>query len=187
MRRGRPGRASRSLAVMRGDRGFTLDEVMPAFREASAWYLSTFEAIAPAQVGDPGARPVVGLELAAHQPGLPDHRALPAADRPDRLRLRRRVLPAGCRRPTPTRPSLRGRDEVAELGEDPLKRGATGPSAVGAVEAASPGVCVTRRNVVARRLPACRRADRAHPRHRSRRSSAGPSHRSPPRWCRSSC
>ncbi|MGZ4760705.1 MAG: maleylpyruvate isomerase N-terminal domain-containing protein, partial [Acidimicrobiales bacterium] len=132
---------------MRGDRGFTLDEVLPAFRDASGWYLSTFEAVDPARWGQPGLGEWSVLELAAHA-----SRAY--------LTIERYLCPSGqidcnsgaeyfrrARRASDANQAIaaRGRDEVAELGEDPISavrdRAA---SAIAAVESASPGaVCVT--------------------------------------------
>ncbi|MGZ4683698.1 MAG: maleylpyruvate isomerase N-terminal domain-containing protein [Acidimicrobiales bacterium] len=132
---------------MRGDRGFTLDEVLPAFRDASGWYLSTFEAVDPARWGQPGLGEWSVLELAAHA-----SRAY--------LTIERYLCPSGqidcnsgaeyfrrAMRASDANQAIaaRGRDEVAELGEDPISavrdRAA---SAIAAVESASPGaVCVT--------------------------------------------
>ncbi len=132
---------------MRGDRGFTLDEVLPAFREASAWYLSTFEAIEPARWNDPGLGEWSVLELAAHA-----SRAYPTIERylqpvghidcDSGAEYFRRAMQAADANEAI---AARGRDEVAELGEDPLSAvRARAESAIAAVEAASPGaVCVT--------------------------------------------
>ncbi len=132
---------------MRGDRGFTLDEVLPAFREASTWYLSTFGAIDPARWADPGLGEWSVLELAAHasRAYLTIERYLQPTGQIDcdsGAEYFRRAMQA-----TDANEAIaaRGRDEVAELGEDPMSavrdRAA---SAVRVVEAASPGaVCVT--------------------------------------------
>jgi len=132
---------------MRGDRGFTLDEVLPAFRDASAWYLSTFEAIDAAQWGGPGLGEWSVLELAAHasRAYLTIERYLQPTGHIDcdsgAEYFRRAMQAADANEAI----AARGRDEVAELGEDPLSavrdRAA---SAIGVVEAAAPGaVCVT--------------------------------------------
>jgi uncharacterized protein (TIGR03083 family) len=132
---------------MRGDRGFTLDEVLPAFRDASGWYLSTFEAIDPAQWAEPGLGEWSVLELAAHasRAYLTIERYLRPSGHIDcdsgAEYFRRALRSSDVNEAIATR----GRDEVAELGEDPLSavrdRAA---SAIAAVEASSPGaVCVT--------------------------------------------
>jgi len=132
---------------MRGDRGFTLDEVLPAFRDASGWYLSVFEAVEPARWTQPGLGEWSVLELAAHasRAYLTIERYLQPSGHIDcdsGAEYFRRAMQA-----TDANQAIaaRGRDEVAELGEDPLSavrdRAA---SAIAAVEAAPPGaVCVT--------------------------------------------
>jgi uncharacterized protein (TIGR03083 family) len=132
---------------MRGDRGFTLDEVLPAFREASDWYLATAESVDPAMWTSPGLGEWTVLELVAHA-----SRAY--------LTLERYLEPSGhidvesgadyFRRAMEAPDSnasiaARGRDEAAELGEDPLATiRARAESALKAVENAPPGaVCVT--------------------------------------------
>jgi uncharacterized protein (TIGR03083 family) len=132
---------------MRGDRGFTLDEVAPAFREASTWYLSTVEGVDPARWPDPGLGEWSVLELIAHA-----SRAF--------LTVERYLRPTGhidvdsgaeyFRRAMAGPDSnaaiaARGRDEVAELGEDPIGAiRARAAAALRVVQAAPPGaVCVT--------------------------------------------
>jgi uncharacterized protein (TIGR03083 family) len=133
---------------MRGDRGFTLDEVLPAFRDVSEWYLATVEQIDPARWSEPGLGEWSVLEVVAHA-----SRAF--------LTLERYLKPGGHRidvesgadyfRRAMEGPdanaaiAARGRDEAAELGEDPVGTvRARARSALAAVEAAPVGaVCVT--------------------------------------------
>ena len=133
---------------MRGDRGFTLDEVLPAFREASAWYLSTFEAVDPGRWGDPGLGEWSVLEVAAHasRAFLTIERYLEPGgghiDCDSGAEYFRRAMHASDANASI---AARGRDEAAELGEDPVGtvRGRAS-SALAAVESAPPGaVCVT--------------------------------------------
>jgi uncharacterized protein (TIGR03083 family) len=132
---------------MRGDRGFTLDEVLPAFRDASDWYLATFEAVDPSRWSQPGLGEWSVLEVAAHasRAYLTIERYLQPGGQIDcssGAEYFRRAMQASDANEAI---AARGRDEVAELGEDPISavrdRAA---SAIAAVESASPGaVCVT--------------------------------------------
>jgi uncharacterized protein (TIGR03083 family) len=132
---------------MRGDRGFTLDEVLPAFRQASDWYLTMLDGVGPDRWDQPGLGEWTVLELAAHA-----SRAY--------LTLERYLRPTGridvdsgadyFRRAMEAPDSnaaiaVRARDEVVALGEDPIRvirlRAA---GAIEAMESAPPGaVCVT--------------------------------------------
>jgi uncharacterized protein (TIGR03083 family) len=132
---------------MRGDRGFTLDEVLPAFRDASDWYLSTFSAVDPGRWNQPGLGEWTVLEVAAHasRAFLTIERYLEPSGQIDcdsgAEYFRRAMRAADANESI----AARGRDEAAELGEDPIGtvRGRAA-SALAAVEAAPPGaVCVT--------------------------------------------
>jgi len=132
---------------MRGDRGFTLDEVLPAFREVSDWYLTTVEAVDPSRWHDPGLGEWSVLEVVAHasRAFLTVERYLEPVGRIDLdsgADYFRRAMQAPDANAAI---AARGRDEAAELGEDPV--GAVrqrARSALAAVEAAPAGaVCVT--------------------------------------------
>jgi len=129
------------------DRGLALDEVLPAFREASDWYLAAVEGVDPAQFGAPGLGEWSVLELVAHasRAYLTLERYLQPSGRIDietgadffRLALADPTMNAAV--------AARGRDEVAALGDDPVATiRARAASALVAVEGAAPGaVCVT--------------------------------------------
>jgi uncharacterized protein (TIGR03083 family) len=51
---------------MRGDRGFTLDETLDPFREASAWFLAIVGTVGPDQWTEPGLGEWNVREVAAH-------------------------------------------------------------------------------------------------------------------------
>ena len=132
---------------MQGDRGFTLDEVLPAFRDASDWYITAVEGVDPDQWDAPGLGEWSVLELVAHasrayvtleqylQPG--GHIDIGTAADYFRVALADPTIHATV--------AARGRDEVTALGDDPLAAvRARAASATHAVEVAPPGsVCVT--------------------------------------------
>jgi uncharacterized protein (TIGR03083 family) len=132
---------------MRGDRGFTLDEVLPAFREASDWYLATLGGIDPDRWGDPGLGEWSVIELAAHasrayvtlESYLQPNGRIDVGSGADYFR---RAMDAPDINAVV---AARGRDEVAELGEDPVATiRARAASALRSVESAPLGaVCVT--------------------------------------------
>jgi uncharacterized protein (TIGR03083 family) len=132
---------------MRGDRGFTLDEVLPAFRDASDWYLATVDKIDPQLWNQPGLGEWTVLEVVAHasRAFLTVERYLEPVGRIDvdsgADYFRRAMEPPDANAAI----AARGHDEAAGLGEDPVgtvRRRAR--SALAAVEAAPPGaVCVT--------------------------------------------
>ncbi len=120
---------------------------MPAFRDASAWYLTTVESIDPSRWQDPGLGEWSVLEVVAHasRAFLTVERYLEPVGRIDvdsGAEYFRRAMDAPDANAAI---AARGRDEAAELGEDPLgtvRRRAR--SAIAAVEAAPAGaVCVT--------------------------------------------
>ena len=132
---------------MRGDRGFTLDEVLPAFRDASDWYLATVDKIDPRAWNQPGLGEWTVLEVVAHasRAFLTVERYLEPVGRIDvdsgADYFRRAMEPPDANAAI----AARGHDEAAGLGEDPVGTvRQRARSALAAVEAAPPGaVCVT--------------------------------------------
>lgn len=132
---------------MRGDRGFTLDEVLPAFREASGWYVGMVESIDPTRWRDPGLGEWSVLELIAHasRAFLTVDRYLQPSGRIDvesGAEYFRRAMAAPD---SNAAIAARGREEAVDLGEDPVGTvRARAAAALHAVEWAPPGaVCVT--------------------------------------------
>jgi len=133
---------------MRGDRGFTLDETLEPFHEASDWYLEVLRTIRTDQWAEPGLGEWTVLELAAHA-----SRAY--------LTIEEYLQPSGAidvdsaadyfRRAIPG-PEVnldiadRGRAEASALGEDPVGEiEARAARTFGVIERAPVGaVCVSR-------------------------------------------
>lgn len=131
------------MADLRGDRGFTMDEVFPAFRAAAGWNVAVVRGIGPQQWELPGLGEWTVLELAAHasrayttieQYLRPAGGVIDIASAADYFRL-------GLAAPDiNAQVAQRARDEVELLGDDPVAAiAARADSAVAAVERAAPG------------------------------------------------
>ena len=133
---------------MRGDRGFTLDETLEPFRDASDWYLTVVRTVGPDQWATPGLGEWSVLELAAHASRayltIEEYlRPSGAIDVDSAADYFRKAIPG---------PEVnvdiadRGRAEAASLGEDPVGEiEARASRAFGVIEQAPVGaVCTTR-------------------------------------------
>ncbi len=138
---------------MRGDRGFTLDDSLGPYTEASEWFVSRVRAVPASGWSQPGVGEWTVLELAAHTSRayttIADYVRPPAAiDVSSAAEYYRRALSAPD---VDADIAERGRSEAVLLGADPVNGiEARAAAALHTVAAAPPGaVCVTRGGTLA--------------------------------------